>query len=117
VGSHPGAGRDRQVRAENSMCRWLAYLGEPVFLEDFVSKPCQSLIAQSRHCREAKSEVNADGFGVGWYGERERPGLFRDVLVVSEPIDDASIGWDSVPPQSFVRIDRAGIGVSPFRRS
>jgi glutamine amidotransferase len=38
-------------------------------------------------------------------------------LVVSEPIDDASIGWDSVPPQSFVRIDRAGIGVSPFRRS
>jgi ergothioneine biosynthesis protein EgtC len=61
------------------MCRWLAYLGEPVFLEDFVSKPCQSLIAQSRHCREAKSEVNADGFGIGWYGEREKPGLFRDV--------------------------------------
>ena len=43
------------------MCRWLAYFGEPVFLEDFVSKPCQSLIAQSRHCREAKSEFNADG--------------------------------------------------------
>ena len=61
------------------MCRWLAYLGEPVFLEDFVSKPCQSLIAQSRHCREAKSEFNADGFGIGWYGEREKPGLFRDV--------------------------------------
>jgi glutamine amidotransferase len=256
------------------MCRWLAYLGEPVFLEDFVSKPCQSLIAQSRHCREAKSGVNADGFGIGWYGEREKPGLFRDVrpawsdenllsiahqiraslflahvraatgtatirtnchpfavdrylfmhngqiggwprvrrvleshipdsfyesrngttdsevifllllafgfesdakgafgrvvgliehrmasnsvnepfrftaaisdgetlyairyasdlrpptlylnargpgrgtLVVSEPIDDADIGWDAVPPQSFVSIDRAGIGVSPFR--
>jgi len=61
------------------MCRWLAYLGEPVFLEDFISKPCQSLIAQSRRSREAKSEVNADGFGVGWYGERDKPGLFRDV--------------------------------------
>jgi glutamine amidotransferase len=35
--------------------------------------------------------------------------------VVSEPIDDADIGWDAVPPQSFVRIDRAGIGVSPFQ--
>jgi predicted glutamine amidotransferase len=57
----------------------LAYLGEPVFLEDFISKPCQGLIAQSRHSREAKSEVNADGFGVGWYGERDKPGLFRDV--------------------------------------
>jgi glutamine amidotransferase len=61
------------------MCRWLAYLGEPVFLEDFVSQPCQSLVAQSRHCREAKSEVNADGFGLAWYGERQRPGVFRDI--------------------------------------
>jgi glutamine amidotransferase len=61
------------------MCRWIAYLGSPVFLEDFVTKPCQSLIAQSRRCREAKVDVNADGFGVGWYGERERPGVFRDV--------------------------------------
>jgi predicted glutamine amidotransferase len=61
------------------MCRWVAYQGEPVFLEDFVSRPCQSLIAQSRHCREAKTEVNADGFGLGWYGERVRPGVFRDI--------------------------------------
>src|ERR1700737_3381918 len=68
-----------RIEERNDMCRWLAYFGEPVFLEDFVSKPCQSLIAQSRHCREAKSGFNADGFGIGWYGERERPGLFRDV--------------------------------------
>ena len=61
------------------MCRWVAYQGEPVFLEEFVSRPCQSLIAQSRHCREAKTEVNADGFGLGWYGERARPGIFRDI--------------------------------------
>lgn len=61
------------------MCRWVAYRGAPVFLEDFVSRPCQSLVAQSRRSREAKVEVNADGFGIGWYGERERPGLFRDV--------------------------------------
>ena len=61
------------------MCRWVAYQGAPVFLEEFVSRPCQSLIAQSRHCREAKTEVNADGFGLGWYGERPEPGTFRDV--------------------------------------
>ncbi len=61
------------------MCRWVAYQGEPVFLEEFVSRPCQSLVAQSRHCREAKTEVNADGFGLGWYGERPRPGTFRDI--------------------------------------
>ena len=61
------------------MCRWVAYLGEPVLLEEFVSRPCQSLVAQSRHCREAKSEVNADGFGIAWYGDRQKPGLFRDI--------------------------------------
>jgi predicted glutamine amidotransferase len=61
------------------MCRWVAYLGAPVFLEEFVSRPCQSLVAQSRHCLEAKSEVNADGFGLAWYGERARPGVFRDI--------------------------------------
>ncbi len=52
------------------MCRWIAYLGQPVFIDEFVTTPCQSLAAQSRRSREAKTEVNADGFGIGWYGER-----------------------------------------------
>jgi ergothioneine biosynthesis protein EgtC len=61
------------------MCRWVAYLGEPIFLEEFVTTPRQSLIVQSRQSREAKNAVNGDGFGLGWYGDREEPGLFRDV--------------------------------------
>jgi predicted glutamine amidotransferase len=61
------------------MCRWVAYLGQPIFLEDFVSRPSQSLVAQSLHCHEAKTSVNADGFGLAWYGERQKPGVFRDV--------------------------------------
>jgi predicted glutamine amidotransferase len=61
------------------MCRWVAYLGEPIFLEEFVTAPRQSLVVQSRHSREAKSAVNGDGCGLGWYGEREEPGIFRDV--------------------------------------
>jgi glutamine amidotransferase len=61
------------------MCRWIAYLGEPIFLEDLVTTPTQSLIVQSRSSREAKNAVNGDGFGLGWYGERAEPGVFRDV--------------------------------------
>ncbi len=61
------------------MCRWVAYLGEPIFLDEFVTTPRQSLVVQSRNSREAKNAVNGDGFGLGWYGEREEPGLFRDV--------------------------------------
>lgn len=61
------------------MCRWIAYQGAPVFLEDFVTLPRQSLVAQSHHALEAKTGVNGDGFGLGWYGERQRPGVFRDI--------------------------------------
>jgi len=62
------------------MCRWAAYIGPEVYLEEVVSAPGQSLIAQSLHARECKSGTNGDGFGVAWYGERPEPGLFRAVL-------------------------------------
>jgi len=61
------------------MCRWIAYSGEPIFIEDFVTVPAQSLVVQSQASREAKSIVNGDGFGLGWYNERPKPGIFRDL--------------------------------------
>lgn len=61
------------------MCRFLAYRGEPVILGDLVSAPCHSLVHQSLHATEAKTETNGDGFGLGWYGERETPGLYREI--------------------------------------
>ena len=62
------------------MCRWVAYSGRPIYLEDALFKPENSLIAQSRSARWTTSVTNADGFGLGWYGSRDQPGLFRDVL-------------------------------------
>lgn len=62
------------------MCRWAAYTGQPIFLEEIVSRPGHSLIHQSHDAVESKTAINADGFGIAWYGEREEPGLFRDVL-------------------------------------
>ncbi|MDO5631283.1 MAG: class II glutamine amidotransferase [Paracoccus sp. (in: a-proteobacteria)] len=62
------------------MCRWAAYIGQPIFLEDIVSRPGHSLIHQSHHARHGHTAVNADGFGLAWYGERPEPGLYRDIL-------------------------------------
>jgi predicted glutamine amidotransferase len=62
------------------MCRWAAYRGEPVFIEDLVISPMHSLIEQSHCATKAKSATNADGFGVAWYGEHREPGRYRDVL-------------------------------------
>jgi glutamine amidotransferase len=64
------------------MCRWLAHIGEPVYVEDLLYAPEHSLIRQSLAAREAKVPVNGDGFGIGWYGTRPEPGLYRDILPV-----------------------------------
>ncbi len=62
------------------MCRWAAYIGTPIYLEDVISAPEQSLMRQSLHARESKTETNGDGFGIAWYGERKTPGVYHDVL-------------------------------------
>ncbi len=62
------------------MCRFLAYLGEPIYLEDLVCKPRHSLVRQSLQAVEAKTVTNGDGFGVGWYGERPSPGVYHEVM-------------------------------------
>jgi predicted glutamine amidotransferase len=59
------------------MCRWLAYSGSPILLEELLYKPTHSLIDQSRHARLGVETTNGDGFGVGWYGDAASPGVFR----------------------------------------
>lgn len=59
------------------MCRWMAYTGNPFLLEDFLFKAEHSLIDQSMLSHSRETPTNGDGFGVGWYGRREVPGLFR----------------------------------------
>jgi predicted glutamine amidotransferase len=61
------------------MCRWAAYTGAAIFLEEIISRPGHSLIHQSHCATQCHTAINADGFGVAWYGERAEPGLFRDV--------------------------------------
>jgi predicted glutamine amidotransferase len=61
------------------MCRWLAYSGSPVLLEELLLKPEYSLIDQSLHSRFGATTTNGDGIGIGWYGEAETPGLFRSI--------------------------------------
>ncbi|MBR7889877.1 class II glutamine amidotransferase [Marinomonas sp. A79] len=62
------------------MCRWMAYQGEPVYLESLLFKQEHSLIHQSLSARKSSVTVNADGFGLGWYDEREEPGLYHEIL-------------------------------------
>jgi glutamine amidotransferase len=62
------------------MCRWLTYSGPPIYLEKLLFEPENSLINQSLHARKGRATTNGDGFGVGWYGERDIPGVYHEIL-------------------------------------
>lgn len=64
------------------MCRWLAYSGSPVLIDELLYKPKHSLIDQSLHARLGVETTNGDGFGVGWYADDrdiDVPAVFRSV--------------------------------------
>lgn len=89
------------------MCRWAAYTGKPVFLEDLISRPGHSLIHQSQHATESKTAINADGFGIAWYGDRDEPGLYRDVYPA----------WSDPNLASLTRQVRSGMFLAHVRAS
>lgn len=62
------------------MCRFVAYLGAPIYLEELIARPRHSLMRQSLRAEEAKTVTNGDGFGIGWYGDRPEPGVYREVM-------------------------------------
>jgi predicted glutamine amidotransferase len=50
------------------MCRWMAWHGQPVIVEELLFKSQHGLIDQSLHARMGAETTNGDGFGLGWYG-------------------------------------------------
>ena len=89
------------------MCRWMAYSGGAIALEEVLLKAEISLIDQSLSARRALEPTNADGFGVGWYGRAEQPGLYRTV----QP------AWNDENLQDIASEVRSGLFVAHVRRS
>ena len=61
------------------MCRWMAWHGQPVLMEDLLFKTQHGLIDQSLHSRLGVEATNGDGFGVGWYTGGKSPGTYHSV--------------------------------------
>jgi glutamine amidotransferase len=57
----------------------MAYYGDPILAADLLFRPVHSLIDQSLHSRLGATTTNGDGFGMGWYGEGDRPALYKTV--------------------------------------
>lgn len=89
------------------MCRWLAYTGTPLLLEELLYKPAHSLIDQSLHAQLGAGATNGDGVGVGWYGEHATPGLYRSI----EP------AWSDRNLRELARQVRSGLFLAHVRAS
>jgi predicted glutamine amidotransferase len=61
------------------MCRWMAWHGQPVMIEELLFKSQHGLIEQSLNSRMGAETTNGDGFGLGWYGTGDGPGVFHSV--------------------------------------
>ena len=45
------------------MCRWMAWLGQPVLIEELLFKTPHGIVDQSLHARMGAEPTNGDGFG------------------------------------------------------
>lgn len=63
------------------MCRWNAYYGKPLVIDELLYRTRHGLIDQSLHSRMGAETTNGDGFGLGWYDAlgSEDPGRFRSI--------------------------------------
>ena len=61
------------------MCRWMAWLGQPVLIEELLFNTQHGIVDQSLHARMGAEPTNGDGFGLGWYGTGNGPGLYHSV--------------------------------------
>jgi len=91
------------------MCRWLAYSGAPVLIEEFLLKPKHSLVDQSLHSRLGAETTNGDGFGIGWYGVGDTPGVFHSVEPAWNDRNLKDLARHLVSPLVFAHI-RASTG-------
>lgn len=63
------------------MCRFLAYSGRPILMEDLIFNTSNSLVNQSKKATMRVNPLNGDGFGIGWYPEHNDiiPGTFVSI--------------------------------------
>lgn len=105
------------------MCRLAAYLGAPVGLDRFLLAPPHSLIEQSWAPRETRSAtLNADGFGIGWYDDGDRPAVYRQILPAWADPNLAALGRSLTRPLWLANVRSATSGfdtgyanTQPFR--
>jgi glutamine amidotransferase len=99
------------------MCRWNAYVGEPLVIGELLYRTEHGLIDESLHSRMGAETTNGDGFGVGWYGARDRtlPARYRSVNPAWNDLNLRELA-DHIESPLFIAHIRAAVG-SPVQQT
>jgi predicted glutamine amidotransferase len=106
------------------MCRWNAYVGQPLVMGELLYRTRHGLIDESLHSRMGAETTNGDGFGVGWYGidDFTAPARYRSVNPAWNDLNMRELA-DHIETPLFLAHIRAAIGspvqqtnCHPFRR-
>jgi predicted glutamine amidotransferase len=104
------------------MCRWMAWLGQPVLIEELLFNTQHGIVDQSLHSQMGAETTNGDGFGMGWYGVGNGPGLYHSVTPAWADANLRELAGHVESPLFLAHV-RAAIGspvqqtnCHPFRR-
>jgi predicted glutamine amidotransferase len=97
------------------MCRWMAWFGQPVLIEELMFKTQHGIVDQSLHARMGAEPTNGDGVGLGWYGHGDTPALYRSIAPAWSDVNLREIASHIESPLFFVHV-RAAIG-SPVQET
>jgi glutamine amidotransferase len=99
------------------MCRWNAYIGQPLLIGELLFRTERGLIDESLHSRMGAETTNGDGFGIGWYGitDRSVPARYRSVNPAWNDVNLRELA-DHIESPLFLAHIRAAIG-SPVQQT
>ena len=97
------------------MCRWMAWFGQPLLIDELLFKTPHGIVDQSLHSRLGAEPTNGDGFGLGWYGEGEGPAIYRSVTPAWADANLRELAAHIESPLFLAHV-RAAIG-SPVQQS
>jgi glutamine amidotransferase len=97
------------------MCRWMAWFGQPILIEELLFNTQHGIVDQSLHSRLGAEPTNGDGFGLGWYGSGDGPAIYRSVAPAWADANLRELAGHVESPLFLAHV-RAAIG-SPVQQS
>jgi len=89
------------------MCRFIVYNGPRIVLSQVVTEPGHGILQQSRKAHDARTSLNADGFGLSWYAPKITafPAVYKEITPA----------WSNQNLQNLVKVTKSHLVLAHVR--